>query len=353
MKRFTLALALAALAVPVLAQQPALSEQIDVNAVLLDVIVTDRNGSHILGLGKDDFVVRENGVEQEIDSVDYLTNRRLLDSREEQAPFRVEKVREERYFIFFFDKTEDPGLLFNEMSLARKTVMDFVRNDMKEKDRVAIVGHDIRLKVFTDFTSDRGRIERALNDAAKFGRGRTDAAAGDEEVSILRNIDRERMINETGTVYEALDVLADSLRGFSARKNLVLFSPGIIDRSEIVSNEMLLNRSQHLDPALESLNAANVTVYGVQLQRGPEASTTMLFHQRLSEISQSTGGEYFRMNTDYRRAVDKIEETNAGYYLVTYRSKHPKGTSGFQKVDVSVRSPELRVVARSGYQYGG
>ena len=355
MKRFILALVVAALALPALAQQqPAqqpFNEQIDVTAVLLDVIVTDRDGNQILGLGKDDFIVEENGVAQTVDSVDYFTNRVLLDGREDQAPFKVESVREDRYFIFFFDKPQDPSLLFNELSLARKAVQNFIREDMKEKDRVAIAGHDVRLKIYSDFTNDPKQLEKALNDALKFGRGLTEAkSAGDG--SIMGAIDKDRMMNETGTVYAALDVLADSVRGISARKNLVLFSPGIRDRNEAISNGMIVSRSRDLDPALESLNAANVSVYGVQMQRDTSATSDMFVHQRLTEISQSTGGEYFRINTNFANAVESVEQTNAGYYLVTYRSEHPKGSRGFQSVDVKVRNPEFRVIARSGYQYG-
>ena len=36
-------------------------------------VVTDNRGNQILGLTKDDFVVKENGVEQTIESLDYFT----------------------------------------------------------------------------------------------------------------------------------------------------------------------------------------------------------------------------------------------------------------------------------------
>ena len=356
MKRCIVILALAILALPtfgqeqVLANPPQFGEQIDVNAVLLDVIVTDRKGNHILGLDANDFVVKENGVEQTIDCVDYFTNRRLLDQREEQAPFKVERVREDRYFVFFFDKPSDPAVLFDQLTNARESVKKFLDQEMKEADLVAIVGHDVRLKVFSDFTNDKQQLTRALNDSTRFGRGIVDAPKGDGP-SILRGADKDDLINSTGTVYEALDVLADSVRPIRARKNLVLFSPGIADRDEqVFGGEMLLNRSRHLDPALESLNAANVSVYGVQLQRN--ADSTPFFHQRLEELSDSTGGRYFRLHVSFKPALEQIEHTNNGYYLVTYRSPHAKGQSGFQKVDVDVKNREFKVVARSGYQYG-
>ena len=351
MQRFAMVLALLALAVPAFAQQQQpFQEEIEVNAVLLDAIVTDAKGNQILGLGPDDFIVRENGVQQTIDSVDYFTNRRLLDQTEENAPFKVERVREERYFIFFFDKPSDPAALGGRLTLAREAARDFVRNHMKETDLVAIAGHDTRLKIYSDFTSDRSQLERALNEATRFGRGVTKAPTGDA-ASILRTIDTKKMMNRTGTVYRALDLLADTVRPIRARKNLVLFSPGIADRDEtIVGGEVLQNRSRDLDPMLESLNAANVSVYGIQLQDDP--GSTAFVHQRLDEISESTGGHYFRLNTNFRSPVTRVEQTNAGYYLITYRSRHRRGQRGFQRVELSLRNPEFRVVSRSGYQFG-
>ena len=352
MKRFALSALFLALALPSFAQeQPSFEERIDVNAVLLDVLVTDHRGNHILGLSKDDFIVKENGVQQPVDSVDYFTNRQLLDQREESAPFKVERVLEDRYFVFFFDKPDEPSSLQSEINLARGAVRDFVRKDMKDTDRVAIVGHDVRLKVYSDFTSDKKQLEHALNDAVQFGRGVTQAPAG-EGASILRSVDTKAMIDKTGTVYEALDFLADGLKSIRARKNLVLFSPGIADHFETISNNMITNRSPRLDPMLESLNAANVSVYGVQLQRDLEIGDAPVIHQRLEEISKSTGGEYFRFNTNYAPAIERVEHTNSGYYLVTYRARHAKGETGFQKVSVSVKNPEFKVVARSGYQFG-
>ena len=344
--RFAFALAVLALVLPAAAQQPGLEERIDVNVVLLDAIVTDAKGNQILGLAKDDFVVKENGAEQTIESLDYFTNRQLLTGREENAPFKVEQVREERYFIFFFDKPTDPGVLNDQLTRARNAAKKFIANELKTGDRVAVVGHDVRLKVYSDFTDDRKQLERALNDATRFGRGLSKAAADAGTASILRNLDSGALTNRTGTVYQALDALADAVRPIRARKNLILFSPGVVEINEDVRNGMIFSRSRHLDPALESLNAANVTVYPVQIQR--EVSLDPVFHQRLEEFAASTGGEYFRFNNNFEPALDRVDDVNAGYYLLTYRttSREP----GFRKVTVSVRNqPQLRVTSRSGY----
>ncbi len=124
-KRFSLALFLAASTA--LAQQPpAYHQKVNVNLVLLDAVVTDHHGNQILGLDKNDFVVKENGVPQKIDSVDYFTNRELLTEPESKAPFKDEQVHDQRYFIFFFDKPTAGNRLFDRLSLARSAAKHFV-----------------------------------------------------------------------------------------------------------------------------------------------------------------------------------------------------------------------------------
>src|SRR5204863_7550504 len=108
---------------------------------------------------------------QPVHSVGDSPNRRHHDTGEEDAPFQVEKIRNERYFIYFFDKPNDAGVLFDELTVAREAVRNFIRNEMLEGDRVAIAGHDVRLKIYSDFTSDKKKLEKALNDSARFGPG--------------------------------------------------------------------------------------------------------------------------------------------------------------------------------------
>ena len=344
MKRLALAFALTAL--PLFAQEkPKFGENVEVNVVLIDAVVTDGSGHQILGLDKNDFIVKENGAEQPIDSVDYFTNRKLLNAPEQSAPFKVERVHEERYFVFFFDKPQD-AQLYDEVSLARKAAKDFVVNNMREGDRVAVVGHDVRLKVYSDFTSDKNQLVRALDDAGRFSLGIT---TGDGP--ILKAIDHKRMMDRSGTVYEALDVLGDALRSIKARKNLVLFSAGILEQGQDVTpGGVVLSESRYFKPMIESLNAANVTVYAINLQRN--APEVPAYHQTLDRLAAQTNGEYFRRPVNFDPVVKKIEQETNGYYLITYRSPHPKGTSGYQHVDVSVKSAGLRVRAREGYSYG-
>lgn len=349
MKRTLLfaALILIALSSVAQTQQPPFSDRVDVNVVLLDAVVADSDGNQILGLDKEDFVVRENGVEQTIDSVDYFTSRKLLNAREENAPFKVERVREERYVIFFFDKPAPGSGVSDWLNLARRSARRFVDEDLLEGDRVAIVGHDVRLKVYSDFTNDKDQLRRALDQVHLFGPGVTRAASGSGP-SILRNVDSKDMMGGTGTAYQALTTLADSLRPIRARKNMVVFSPGILEPGDEIRGGIVVAHSRFLEPAINALNRSNVAVFGINAlintMNPPPA-----VHTSLERISNETNGRYFRNTTSFDPALEQIEKSTSGYYLISYRPTSRRTNRGFQKVEVTVRNREFRVKSRAGY----
>jgi VWFA-related protein len=347
-KTTLLALLLAA-GLPALAQQqPHFGEKIDVNLVLLDAVVTDSRGHQILGLDSNDFVVKENGAPQQIASVDYFTNRRLLNERESKAAFKVERVRDDRYFIFFFDKPSDNAAFFDRLALARRAAKDFVRNEMKPNDLAAVAGHDTRLKVYSDFTTNKEQLVRAIDESASFSRGITKASSTDGP-SILQTLGGGRIINETGTVYEALHALGDALRPIRARKDLILFSAGIIEPGEEIRGGMVVSQSRFHDSMIGALNRADVSVYSVNLLENPDLPPFIT--QTLGRIADETNGQFFRFNTTFSPTLRRIENMTNGYYLISYYTT-PKSGAGFQKVNVAVKNPEFRVRARQGYAYG-
>lgn len=346
----TILLALSA-ATAALAQQqpqPGFGEKIEVNVVLLDAVVTDSKGHQILGLGPDDFTVTENGTPQNIQSVDYFTNRKNVSAPENKAGFKAERTREERYFVLFFDKPQE-AVLLNRLVHVRGAAVNFVNNEMKPNDLVAVAGHDVRLKVYSDFTNDKKQLLRALDDAVSFGRGILDAPAGNAP-SILAHVNKSRMMSHTGTTYEALETLADAVKPIKARKDLMLFSAGILTPDQTVSKGMAVNKSRFYDRAIYALNSADVSVYPANIIDQPNLSPA--FHQALEGLAIDTNGEYFRFNPTFTGALRRVEEMTNGYYLITYTTRKPKGEAGFQKVHVTVKNPEFKVRAREGYSYG-
>ena len=350
MRLLTVSLLSATLAIPALAQPQPFGERVDVNAVLIDAVVTDSKGNQILGLSPEDFVVTEDGKQQTIDSVDYYTTRRLLDTSEERAPFKVERVREQRYFVIFFDKPLGTDL-FEKLAQARQAAERFVDREVGQNDYVAVTGHDVRLKVYSDFTNDKQKLKKAIREAAVFTKGLTRADKSSAGPSIMREIDSAAMMSGTGTVYEGITELARALRPIKGRKDMIIFSAGIVESGEEVRNGFLMNESRFYQPMIDALNDATVTVYGANLLLN-EANP--VFHQTLERISRETGGEYRRHNVTFNPIFDQVSKAASGYYLITYRTQKPAGAKGFQKVAVSIKDhPEFKVKSRSGYAYGG
>jgi VWFA-related protein len=105
---------------------------------------------------------------------------------------------------------------------------------------------------------------------------------------------------------------------------------------------------------MEALNSNNVAVYAIDLiptSRGGGAAGRTL-NNSLSALATDTGGNYYINFTSFEAPLRKIAEDNGGYYLLSYSSRHPAGTSGYQKVDVRAINPEFQVRARRGYLYG-
>lgn len=352
MRRFDLLAMGFAFALVASAQAPAqdvprFEEEVDVNLVLVDAIVTDDKGRQILGLRADDFVITEEGEPQEIASVQYFTNRRLLTSPEKDAPFEVEHRREGRLFLLFFHKPDPSNSpLRSQLMRALRASRDFVEEQLLPEDRVAVVGFDFRLKVFSDFSSDRRQLFAALDQVARFSNGLTSPESETGDVSLFTGLDRETLVKRTGTIYTALEKLAESIDSVPARKVLVMFSPGIEPRT---GSSFPVIDDPGYEPMIHALNEANVSVYTVSMIEREARSA--FADSMLSRIASETGGEYVPIVVHYGTPLQTIENRNNGYYLITYYSRKPHGEHGYQEIEVKLRNPQFHLSVRRGYRY--
>ncbi|MBV8199017.1 MAG: hypothetical protein JOZ15_00180, partial [Acidobacteria bacterium] len=139
-------------------QQPRFGEKIEVREVLLDALVTDAKGHVIVGLGKDDFAVRENGKKVDLTGVTFYSNRRLLAGSDVLAKkgLSIDQVPEDRYFILFWNDqkanaADAPVLLTQQVESGRRA-KEWVEREVLPNDWVAVVSYDYKLKVHQDFT---------------------------------------------------------------------------------------------------------------------------------------------------------------------------------------------------------
>src|SRR5215475_7709664 len=119
-------------------QQDPQSIKIPTNLVTVPVIVTDRYGRFITGLGRNEFTVREEGSQQKIE-----------DFSSTEAPFSV---------ALLIDTSRSTQ---NKLGKIRKAAETFIKQ-LLPNDRIMVVSFDEKVRFVCDFTSDHAELERAV-----------------------------------------------------------------------------------------------------------------------------------------------------------------------------------------------
>ncbi len=338
------------------AQEPAESfaGMVEVTEVLLDVLATDRSGQIVTGLGKDDFVVTENGEPVDLTGVSYYTTRYGPDGTIDVADGEIPSSR---YFIFFFHDMKRYGseatrLVRQQMDASRKS-KEWVEEHMLPSDWVAVASYDVKLKLHLDFSQDREQILRAIENGARgkdpeknVGRhGRPLPPAG--APSLLRNLPQgKKLRKETGRIEDGVRLLADASAFIVGRKNLLMFTIGF---GELSLSGVAIGDRRYYPPMEEALNDANVAVYTIDLT---PAQVDHLQRTFMSQLATDTGGYYHHNFVNFIGPLRKIADENVGYYVLSYQSEHPAEKSGYQQVKVKAVDRSVKVRARKGYLYG-
>ncbi len=330
------------------------SETIQVREVLLDVLVTDRKGNVIEGLAPGDFEVTEGGEPVEVTSLTFYGGANEL------ANSGVGNVRTDRYFILFFhDQAQAAGFLRSAQLDNARWAQKWIETELQPNDQVAVLGYDVRLKVYQDFSTDPVLLSQAVAAASKGerepDRWRTEQPdpARTGSPSLLLNLPKgQALAKRTRRLQHALELVGRASEGIVGRKNLMLFSAGFGD---IDSIGVWTPDPRFYPPMKQSLNTGNVAVYGIDLlgsRRGSPGSRDI--NDALSAIANDTGGHYYSTYANALAPLRNVARDNMGYYLLSYRSRFEVGTSGYREVKVKVKKTDkkLRVRARKGYRFG-
>lgn len=366
-------------AVPVVAAAQAEQEftgTVDVSEVLLDVVVTDRDGNVILGLQPEDFVVSDGDTTPKVRSATFYSNRAFLDSAGLATRLGVspDEVPVDRFFILFFDDPRGlfPGLVSEQLD-ALRWARRWVHQELQPNDFVAVVSFDFKLKLHQDFTTDNEAILRALDSVGK-GKdpgtnwpSRVEAGTGP---SLAQNLPRGNDLKKSTTrIYSALQTLGEASGYIVGRKNLLMFSVGFGEPSDFSESTGILTAqsrgasnwgtyrvdSRYYGNMMQSLNDSNVAVYTISLLKNirNENEAQGILGNSLSLLADDTGGEYHANFLNFRDPLREVVRDNNGYYLLSYPVEHSIGEAGYREVTVTTRNPDFVVRARGGYLYGG
>jgi VWFA-related protein len=372
------------------ASNPAAVLHAQSDLVRIDVEVNNGSGKPIKGLRADQFSVTDDGKEQKISVFSYSDIESVetagpdnaapvvvpVDSGSAAADSLSDRVRDRRLIVLFFDMT---SMETDDIIRAHDGAQKFLKQQMTPADLVAVVTFSTSLAVLANFTNDRATLDKAIAQlvpgAASQIANPLYAAAQNGEYDVQEYTgaaytpdETEFNVFNTDQKLAAVEGLANVLAGIPGRKALVQFTGGITQTGEE-------NRAE-LRSATDAANRADVSIYSIDARGmfatppGGDATanaatgTSMfsgasVYHQTdqredsrdtLATLSTDTGGRAFFDLGDLSDAFPKIQQDNAGYYLVGYSLPQGIKRDGrWRAIRVKVSAPGAHVRYRNGY----
>jgi Ca-activated chloride channel family protein len=271
---------------------------VDVQLVRLLATVKDTGGRVIGNLQREDFLVYDNGVRQEVSVFERYTEQPLSIALLVDASGSTAK--ELRY----------------ELESSRRFLRSIVRGG-NPRDAVALFTFNWAVRQHTMFTRRLDRLE-------------TEMAA---------------IKPEGGTsMYDALYLSAQELEGREGRRVLVIVTDG---------GDTTSSKTYH--QGLEALHRADTVLYAIVVMPiTNDAGRNIGGENALTTLARSTGGRVFTPAdaAALDLAFDEIILDLRTQYLIAY---YPRNISfskdPFRRVELKTASPEQRVTTRTGY-YG-
>jgi VWFA-related protein len=361
--------------------------------VLVDVVVTDRNGQPVHDLKKQDFTVVEDGKPQRVVAF------------EEQRPDRTPKVQApalnlpKNVYTNFVSRT-GPGaltvLLFDSLNTDRMS-LTYARNEMLNVlknlapgKKVALFTLSERLQMVQSFTDNTDALialatQLSTKPHAAYSNSREFSATVGEmkEAGFAKNPQAfhnfvqffgedyvAKLEARTQDTLDALNLLARSLAVVPGRKNLIWISSGF--PFDITTNAPQLQKTAAL------LAATRIAVYPVDVRgvmtmtadgstrdseifapvqtqsyetlSGVDAENASIVETFLN-TAKLTGGKAYINKNDLQSAINDGMQTGSHYYSLAYRPDNINWNGKFRKISVKSSRPNLKLLYRSGY-YG-
>jgi VWFA-related protein len=384
-------------AAPAATQQiPPVTFKTEIDYVEVDAVVTDERGNLVKGLTQEDFEVYEDGKPQKVAlfsqvviPVDRLERFTTTDARPVVPDVRTNaKPFEGRIYVILLDDYHVGAL---RSAHVKRAATEFIDKYLGANDVAAVIHASGRTDAAQEFTNDPRLLDAAID---KFMgqklRSRTlerldsynnnplyqqptDGQTG-RDTKILDPQDAQRgqwARNTLGTLKNVADFMA-SIRG--RRKAVLMFSEGIdyqiLDVFDSRDASAVLNATQD---AISAASRANVNFYTIdprglhtmgdelmEMGAPPQdpsfgiSPQSLEYERRLAAdslrvLAEQTGGFAAVETNNYVNAFERIQRENSSYYVLGYYPPSDKRDGRFHKIEVKLKRPGLKVVARKGY----
>jgi VWFA-related protein len=305
-----------ALAVPALPQAPGQAEKpiqqgptikTEVNLVNLFVTVRDKNKRIVTDMKEDDFKVAEDGQDQKV----------AFFSKEMALPITLGLL---------LDTSGSEQFMLGAIQDAGGR---FLRRVLRKGDEAMIISFDTDVDLLSDFTDDRGLLERAISKARINTPGGGYAGGNPGPIGNA---------NTPGTtLYDAIYLACgDKLNGEAGRKAIVIVTDAQDEGSKV-----------RLEEAIESAQRTD-TVIHVLLVADPRFGGNAGVAHRLTD---ETGGRLIVVSSEKKleEAFDQISEELRSQYTLGYYPTNSQKDGKFRKIHVDTANHEYKVLTRKGY----
>ena len=381
-----LALSLLLAGQPALPQQPTFSTS--TTLVVVDVTVLDHNGKPVDNLGKDDFLLFEDGKQQQLESCDVqkLATQplppvqpeptRVLKARPAPAapakPAEAPVVADHRLIVMLFDfsSMEQP-----EQIRAVDAALKFLNAKMTASDLVSIMVFGSSLKTVQDFTGDRDLLISKIRgfhigEASELASLADTGADSEDQSGQFVADETEFNIFNTDRKLAALEDAARKLSGYQQKKALVYFSSGV-EKTGVDNQSQLratVNTAVRANVAFYPIDvrglmamapggdATQTGAVGSKLYSGAGQQTARnSFHNQqetLDSLAADTGGKALLDSNDLTLGIAQVQQDIRSYYILTYQSTNAAEDGRYRRIQVRLAPKFAALRAKLDYRPG-
>jgi VWFA-related protein len=340
---------------------PTVTLHANTRLVVLDVVVTDKQGVPVRNLSKSDFTILEDGQEQSVATFEPPSqhapppvgeNARTPNERNKGELPDV-TITSSALTILVLDELDTMPL---DQAFARHEIHKFLQSHgPRLPEPTALMAlEEKRLELLHDYTSDANVLESSLERHPARLPFRLMTAEGQIGAS-------ERLAD----ALEALRAIGASNSQFAGRKNVIWIGPGfpslnymsaqpsekakllgyVRETSDLMWRGRLAIYT--LDPrGLEIVheNMGGITAAGITAP--PDTPTGQLVFEQLAP---QTGGRIFRGLNDLDAQIATSVEDGDSFYALSYYPSNRDWDGKFRRIRVVMHNPELIARTRNGY----
>src|SRR5690348_13304697 len=370
-------------------QNPSI--KVESRIVVVDVVVTDKQGQSVPSLSKDDFHVFEEGSPQIVTS---------FEEHKGSAPSAVKSPPMPPNVFTNFPTSrgaDSVNVLLLDLLNTQPQNQEFVRQqvikylgEVPPGTRLAVFALSSHLRIIRGFTTDFSGISAMLEDkklgvTPELSRNlQTDAnqysdaeilrqmrksqaapSAIDAVGSFQRDEAAERTNSRIELTLQAFQQISRYLSAIPARKNLIWFSDNFPISFFPDPRGRVPRNQDHIQKTADMLTAAKVAIYPVSalgvlgdptFDASKLAGSRRELEARLSAnqiametLAQETGGRAFYSTNALGDAVKDAVSNGSHYYTLAYSPANNKNDGRFRRIQVRASEEGYKLFYRSGY----